>query len=76
MKKGNVIAVLMGLDESSKILLVTSSIFPQAEEFAKEIIFGKYVADQDGNVNQSEAAALEVEGIKNFDTLQALPVQE
>lgn len=76
MKKGNVIAVLMGLDESSKILLVTSSIFPQAEEFAKEIIFGKYVADQDGNVNQSEAAAMEVEGIKNFDTLQALPVQE
>ncbi len=76
MKNGNVIAVLMGLDESSKILLVTSSIFPQAEEFAKEIIFGKYVADQDGNVNQSEAAAMEVEGIKNFDTLQALPVQE
>lgn len=71
MKKGNVIAIVMDFDKLSKIQLIPGNIFPQAEEAAKSIIFGKYTAGQDGSVNQAEAESIAPDGIGNFERFRS-----
>ncbi|MGN0224941.1 MAG: WG repeat-containing protein [Prevotella sp.] len=70
MKKGNLIAVVMDSDKWSEVTLMPSNFFTNVEESAKNIIFGKYAAGQDGSVNQAEAASMEPNGIDNFEAFK------
>ena len=75
MKKGNVIAVVVGLEEDAKILLISKNIYPLAEDIAKNTIFGKYITGQDGTVNQVEASAKASAATSDYDALERLAIE-
>lgn len=76
MKKGNVIAVVVGLEEDAKILLISKNIYPLAEDIAKNAIFSKYITGQDGTVNQVEASVKASAATSDYDALERLAIEK